>query len=155
MSENSETSSSHEAASALPWFRVRLDDGREIEIHSVDAIQIFRKDFEELVLQPSQTNTHEARALRMEMRTPRGESSDFPTIKTSKSTLENLKALFQTPWARTGKTVTELTEALEVNAVPDKPNNISSYLTRLVKAGVIRRIERDGVYHFYPLPKTQ
>lgn len=34
----------------LPWFRIRLSDGREIEVHSANAIEIFERDFKELAL---------------------------------------------------------------------------------------------------------
>jgi len=74
---------------------------------------------------------------------------DIPTIKPSKSTTENILSLFQTPWGRQPRTLTEVIKALEINAVPDTPEKVSVYLARLVKKGILKRIEKDGKWAYF------
>jgi hypothetical protein len=141
--------------SSLPWFRVRLKDGREVEIHSMDAIEIYRNEFASLVQAASESKTDHGPDAANASNVSPGDDFGVPSITTSKRTQDNLKALFETDWAKQGRTNAELTRALEVNAVPDKPNIVSKYLSRLVKANIVRRIKKDKVYHFYPLPRPR
>lgn len=80
-------------------------------------------------------------------------TADIPVIKPSRRTIENLEALFSTPWGRTPRTAAEVVKALEVNAVPDRLSSINVYLTRLVQRGVLRRIEKEGKWAYFKLPE--
>ncbi|MCS7113952.1 MAG: hypothetical protein RMJ15_09645 [Nitrososphaerota archaeon] len=80
-------------------------------------------------------------------------TADIPVIKPSRRTIENLEALFNTPWGRTPRTVAEVMKALEVNAVPDHVSSVNVYLTRLVQRGVLRRIEKEGKWAYFKLPE--
>jgi len=80
-------------------------------------------------------------------------TTDIPVIKPSKRTMENLEALFDTPWGRTPRIVAEVLKALEVNAVPDRVSSVNVYLTRLVQRGKLRRIEKEGKWVYFKLPE--
>jgi DNA-binding transcriptional ArsR family regulator len=80
-------------------------------------------------------------------------TADIPVIKPSRRTIENIEALFNTPWGRTPRTVAEVVKALEVNAVPDRVSSVNVYLTRLVQRGVLRRIEKEGKWAYFKLPE--
>lgn len=80
-------------------------------------------------------------------------TADIPVIKPSRRTMENLESLFNTPWGRTPRSLAEVMKALEVNAVPDNPSIINTYLTRLVQRGKLRRIEKEGKWAYLKLPE--
>jgi DNA-binding transcriptional ArsR family regulator len=80
-------------------------------------------------------------------------TADIPAIKPSRRTMENLEALFSTPWGRVPRTVAEVVKALEVNAVPDSVSSVNVYLTRLVQRGVLRRIQKEGKWAYFKLPE--
>lgn len=77
----------------------------------------------------------------------------MPLIKPSKKISENIKSLFDTPWGKTPRKNVEVAKALEVNAVPVDIRQMSKYLTRLVRRGYLRRIEKEGQYHYYKVPE--
>jgi hypothetical protein len=77
----------------------------------------------------------------------------MPLITPSKSNVENIKSLFNTPWGKTPRTNAEITKALEVNAVPVALKDVAVYLARLVKRGYLRRVEKEGVYNYYKVPE--
>lgn len=80
-------------------------------------------------------------------------TADIPAIKPSRRTMENVEALFSTPWGRGPRTVAEVVKALEVNAVPDSVPAVNVYLTRLVQRGVLRRIQKEGKWAYFKLPE--
>ena len=80
-------------------------------------------------------------------------TADIPVIKASKSTIDNIAALFDTPWGRTQRTFAEIMKALEVNAVPDTSGAISRDLYRLVQKGKLRRIEKEGKWTYLKRPE--
>lgn len=82
-------------------------------------------------------------------RTP---TSDIPVIKPSRRTMENLESLFKTPWGRAPRSVAEVMKALEVNAVPDRVETVSTYLRRLVVKGELRRIKREDKWGYFKIP---
>jgi len=84
--------------------------------------------------------------------TPAG---DIPVIKASPKTMDNLESLFDTPWGRTPRSLTEVMKALEVNAVPDKASTVSLYLRRLVRRGKLRRLEREGKWTYFKIPSRE
>lgn len=79
-------------------------------------------------------------------------TSDIPAIKSSKSTIENISSLFDTPWGKTPRTLAEIMKALEVNAVPDKIQSVNVYMRRLVQRGALRRLDKEGKYVYFKLP---
>lgn len=79
--------------------------------------------------------------------------SDIPSIKPSKSTAENIASLFNAAWGRQPRSLAEVVKALEVNAVPDRPENVSVYLNRLVRKGYMRRIKKDGKWAYFRVPE--
>lgn len=79
-------------------------------------------------------------------------SIEAPVIRVSKSTPDNIRALFETPWGKTPKSLDEIARALEVNAAPDSASNIGVALIRLVKAGDLRRIKKAGKWTYFRIP---
>ncbi|RLI26671.1 MAG: hypothetical protein DRO52_02165 [Candidatus Hecatellales archaeon] len=82
------------------------------------------------------------------------EEGEYPSIKPSRSTTDNLQALFNTPWGQTPRSLSEVSKALEVNGVPDSPSNVTVYLKRLVAKGFLRRILKEGKYYYYRVPES-
>jgi hypothetical protein len=85
--------------------------------------------------------------------TVRGET-EYPAIKPSRSSMENLQSLFSTSWGQTPRSLSDVTKALEINGVPDSPSNVTVYLKRLVARGFLRRILREGKYYYYKIPES-
>jgi predicted transcriptional regulator len=77
---------------------------------------------------------------------------EAPSIKAASSTTENITALFETPWGRNPRTVADVIKALETNAVPDNPDSVATYLARLVKKQILRRVRKAGKYQYYKVP---
>jgi len=77
---------------------------------------------------------------------------EAPVIKVSKSTPDNIRALFETRWGKTPKTLDDVSKALEVNAVPDSAGNIGVALIRLVKRGELRRLKKGGKWTYFRIP---
>jgi len=77
---------------------------------------------------------------------------NIPVIKPSRSTMDNIIAMFNTDWGKKPRSVAEVMKALEINAVPDQASTVSTYLRRLVKRGILRRIQVNGLWHYYKLP---
>jgi len=82
-------------------------------------------------------------------------TEEIPVIKVQRSTQSNIQSLFETDWGKTPRSLAEVTKALEINAVPDKASSISIYLRRLVRKGVLRRLQRDGRYHYIKIPDEE
>ena len=78
--------------------------------------------------------------------------AEVPVIKPSKSTSKNIESLFGTSWGKTPRTAAEVARALEVNAIPDRIEAVYTYLRRLVKRGVLRRIEKEGKWAYFGIP---
>jgi hypothetical protein len=142
---------------SLPWFRVKFSDGREVEVHSVDAIQIFADTFREELLESVSETTQKApeKSTVVEPEIRGTSERPLPTIKSSTSTMDNIRALIATPWARDGALLSDLLEALESNAVPSSVGTVSSCLTRLVKQNEMRRVKKEGQWRYYPNPPSQ
>ena len=77
---------------------------------------------------------------------------DIPAIKASKSTTENVRALFVSPWGKLPRSLNDVQKALEVNGVPDSPENISPVLLNLVRGGELRRIKKGGKWTYFRIP---
>jgi len=88
-------------------------------------------------------------------REPAPSAAEIPVLKPSKSSTENIQSLFNTTWGKTPRAAEEVEKALEVNAVPDSSSNVRVYLMRLVKRGILRRIEKDGRWWYYKVPASE
>lgn len=80
-------------------------------------------------------------------------TADIPVIKRSKKTIDNLEAIFDTPWGRTPRSLAEIMKALEVNAIFDRITSVNVYLVRLVQRGVLRRMEKEGKWVYFKVPE--
>lgn len=77
-----------------------------------------------------------------------------PVIKVTKSTAENVKTLFSTSWGKSPRNLGDVSKALEVNAAPDSSPKIATSLLNLVKAGELRRLKKDGAWHYFRVPSS-
>jgi hypothetical protein len=80
--------------------------------------------------------------------------SEAPAIKVTKGTTENIRLLFNTPWGKTPRSIGDVMDALQVNAVPDRAESVNVALTRQVKSGLLRRLKKDGNWVYYKVPET-
>ena len=127
-------------------------EGKMVELYKeLDALAQFVETFsKKLGLKFEATETQKSTVSTEETAL---NTAEIPLITPSKNVVENMKSLFNTPWGKTPRKNAEVAKALEVNAVPIDIGQTSNYLTRLVKKGYLRRIERDGQYHYYKVPE--
>ena len=126
-------------------------EGELTSIHrELDALLAFQKDIAERFEPVEEIEAEEIPTEEEIAATP---TADIPTIKPVSSNMDNLRSLFATPWGKTPRTVPEVLKALEVNAIYDRPAAISTYLIRLVKRGELRRIEKEGKWAYFQIPR--
>jgi len=78
-----------------------------------------------------------------EQKSPTVISEEFPKIPAGSGCSEAVRALLQTEWGRQPKTMNEIKEALETNALYFSKGTLSGTLTLMTKAGHLRRIKKD------------
>lgn len=89
------------------------------------------------------------------MRTPvksRSSTTKFPTIPRTTKCGEAVVSLLSTDWGRTPRTISELMEAMEANAVFFPKTTLSGVLVWLVKKGRIKRWKDKKRGYLYVLP---
>lgn len=79
---------------------------------------------------------------------------ELPSIKSPSGVTDAILKLLSTDWGRTPRTLKELLEAMEANAVYYSIGSISGTLTRLTKEGTVRRLKKDLEYA-YVLTKVE
>lgn len=79
-----------------------------------------------------------------EQKSPIVKSEEFPKIPEGAGCSEAVRALLQTEWGRQPRTMNEIKEALETNALYFSKGTLSGTLTLMTKAGHLRRIKKDG-----------
>jgi len=79
---------------------------------------------------------------------------ELPSIKAPSGVTDAILKLLSTDWGRTPRTLKELVEAMEANAVYYSVGSISGTLTRLTKEGTVRRLKKDLEYA-YVLTKVE
>ncbi len=134
---------------------MKFSDGREVEIHSPDAIEIYKREFAMAILGPQTQSVPEAKRHTESSGQEGTVSDEVPKIKAAAGTMDNLRLLLSTPWAKKGRLVADFVKALETNAAPDLSKNVSKNLSRLVKSGEARRIPRQEGYCYYPVSSAQ
>lgn len=70
---------------------------------------------------------------------PRDAAEDFPKIPTTNQCSEAVISLLSTEWGRTPRTLSEIREAMEANAIFFPKTTLSGVLVWLVKKNKIRR----------------
>jgi hypothetical protein len=139
--------------SELPWLRVRFADGREVEVHSPNAIQIYEDSFAASVSEQLDVSVSKEDAeLRNQPAREEDAGGEVPSIKAQSGTTANLRLLLASSWAAKGRRVTEFVEALKANAVPDESRKVADRLANLVKAGQARRVQTPEGYCYFPMP---
>ena len=79
---------------------------------------------------------------------------ELPSIRAPSGVTDAILKLLSTDWGRTPRTLKELIEAMEANAVYYSVGSISGTLTRLTKEGTVRRLKKDLEYA-YVLTKAE
>ena len=118
----------------------------------LDALVDFTDSIEEKLGVPEQESSEPEVAVSPE-EVAKIPTADIPVIKATKRTIDNLQAIFDTPWGRTPRNTAEIMKALEVNAVFDRVTSVNVYLLRLVQRGVLRRIEKEGKWVYFKVPE--
>ena len=110
---------------------VELDGAREEVISALDEL-------DGIVEKVSKAFTVASQNMRTPVK-PRPSTTKFPTIPRTTKCSEAVVSLLSTDWGRTPRTISELTEAMEANAVFFPKTTLSGVLVWLVKKGKIRR----------------
>lgn len=69
---------------------------------------------------------------------------EFPKIPAGSGCSEAIRALLQTEWGRQPRSMNEITEALETNALYFSKGTLSGTLTMMTKGGHLRRFKKAG-----------
>jgi hypothetical protein len=75
----------------------------------------------------------------------------YPNISKPKSCSDGITALLLTEWGKQPRTMAELREALAFNAIYYPEGTFKSTLTKMTKAGKLRRLKKDRLFA-YVLP---
>ncbi len=132
--------------------------GNTYELSVTGSLEFLRTNLEQIKEFIDEVNEILGEGERVDIETPTEEeileapTSEVPVIRVQRSTISNIQSLFDTDWGRTPRSSAEVARALEINAVPDSAGAIGVYLRRLVQRGVLRRIEREGRYHYIRIP---
>jgi hypothetical protein len=81
---------------------------------------------------------------------------EFPTIQSTTQCSEAVRSLLSTNWGKTPRTIGELREAMEANAIFFPKTTLSGVLVWLVKKGTLRRWKdkkRGYIYVINELPE--
>jgi hypothetical protein len=71
-------------------------------------------------------------------------SEEFPKIPDGLGCSEAIRELLQTDWGRQPRSMNEITEALETNALYFSKGTLSGTLTMMTKGGHLRRFKKAG-----------
>jgi len=78
----------------------------------------------------------------------------YPTIPRTKKCSEAIISLLQTEWGKTPRTLSELREGMEANAIHYPSSTLSGTLNWLVKKGKLRRWKGEDGKYLYTLVET-
>jgi hypothetical protein len=79
-------------------------------------------------------------------------TTDIPVIKVTNSTADNIISLFETPWGRRPRSISQVMQALDMNGAPASNQNIGMALLHGVRSGKLRRIRKGGSWQYFRLP---
>jgi hypothetical protein len=79
------------------------------------------------------------------------EAESFPQIPRTTQCSEAVTALLSEPWGKTPRTIAELREAMEANAVFFPKTTLSGVLVWLVKKGTVRRFKDKKRGYLYTM----
>lgn len=133
-------------------FEISTEGPLSLISENIDAIAELVNEIQEKMVLEEEVSIEEIPSEEEVAVTP---TADIPVIEPARSTMDNIRRLFSTPWGRTSRWVAEVIRALEVNAVPDNPATVSTYLRRLVRRGELRRIEKEGKWAYYKIPSEE
>ncbi len=126
-----------------PSFRLRVRIGdMEVEIGGVkEEVISTLDDLNGIVEKVSDAFRAENRTPVKKVKQPKAQSQAvmFPRIPRTSKCSEAVQALLSTEWGKTPRTISELREAMEANAVFFPKTTLSGVLVWLVKKGKIRR----------------
>ena len=126
-----------------PSFRLRVRIGEmEVEIGGAkEEVISTLDDLNGIVEKVSEAFKAEPRTTAQKVKRPKVESTAimFPRISRTSKCGDAVQALLSTEWGKTPRTISELREAMEANAIFFPKTTLSGVLVWLVKKGKIRR----------------
>jgi hypothetical protein len=76
------------------------------------------------------------------------ELEGIPTLQSPESIRDAVSQLMASDWGKTPRTMTEIMNAMEVNAIYYPKSSVSSSLTKMTKSGLLRRIRSPQGYKY-------
>lgn len=76
------------------------------------------------------------------------EKFPFPELPSGLGCSDAIRALLQTEWGKQPRSMVELKEALEANALYFSKGTLSGTLTLLTKKGHLRRFKKGGIWSY-------
>jgi hypothetical protein len=73
---------------------------------------------------------------------------EFPILQSGLGCSGAIKALLQTEWGKKHRSMAEIKEALESNAIFFSKGSLSGTLTLLTKKGHVSRVRKDGKWFY-------
>ena len=76
--------------------------------------------------------------------TPQISGEEFPELPSGLGCSDSIRALLQTEWGKQPRSMAEIKEALEANALHFSKGTLSGTLTLMTKGGHLRRFKKAG-----------
>jgi len=78
------------------------------------------------------------------------EEGEVPVLRRPESIREAVSQLLFSEWGRRPRSIGEILEALEANAVYYPRSSVTKEITRMVRAGILRRLKTQRGYKYVP-----
>jgi len=134
----------------LPWFRIQRSDGTMVEIHAMNAIEIYERDFKAKTL-PESGKTDSSHKHTDAEGLHQGGGNLSSTISKPTGTTDAVLKMVATPWGKAKmRSQEEIRKSIEVAGYQFSKGAISGALTYLVQQGKLRRIKEGTQYVYGP-----
>lgn len=79
-----------------------------------------------------------------------GEFDKIPHIRAPQSIRDAISQLMSSEWGKTPRTKNDIIEAMKTNAIYYRRESVATELTRMTKAGLLRRIKTNKIFSYVP-----
>ena len=140
-----------------PPFRLRVRIGdKEVELGGArEEVISTLEDLDEIVGKVSEAFSLEAKAKGTEAFKASSDPSSFPKIPRTAQCGDAVTLLLSTDWGKTPRTIAELREAMDANAIFFPKTTLSGVLVWLVKKNKIRRWKDKKRGYMYTLHEAE
>jgi hypothetical protein len=138
---------------AAPQFtlRVRIRD-QEVELGGTrEEVMAALEDLEEIISKVSNAFRSDPRAIEEMTTDESSPKAVYPTISQTQKCSEAALSLLRTDWGKEPRTLSELKEGMEANAIRFPSSTLSGTLNWLVKKGKLRRWRGESGRYQYTL----